>query len=101
MFRAFVSLSSLFGGVEVLKLERCLPAEPYAESGPKLLTRETTRTAWKAIFQVIEKEKRVAMLGIPGIGKSRSLALGLVSCWQRAPRVGSRLGSAQGHRVGG
>ena len=77
MFRAFVSLSSLFGGVEVLKLERCLPAEPYDKSGPKLLTRKTTRTAWKAIFQVMEKEKRVAMLGIPGIGKSRSLALGL------------------------
>ena len=77
MFRAFVSLSSLFGGVEVLKLERCLPAKPYDKSGPKLLTRKTTRTAWKAIFQVIEKEKRVAMLGIPGIGKSRSLALGL------------------------
>ena len=77
MFRAFVSLSSLFGGVEVLKLERCLPAKPYAESCPELLTRKTTRTAWKAIFQVIEKEERVAMLGIPGIGKSRSLALGL------------------------
>ena len=62
----------------MLKLERCLPAEPYAESGPKLLTRETTRTAWKAIFQVMESgAERVAMLGIPGIGKSRSLALGL------------------------
>ena len=77
MFRAFVSLSSLFGGVEVLQLDTCLPAKPYDKSGPKLLTRKTTRTAWKAIFQVIEKEKRVAMLGIPGIGKSRSLALGL------------------------
>ena len=78
MFRAFVSLSSLFGGVEVLQLDTCLPAKPYAESGPKLLTRKTTRTAWKAIFQVMESgAERVAMLGIPGIGKSRSLALGL------------------------
>ena len=78
MFRAFVSLSSLFGGVEVLQLDTCLPAKPYDKSGPKLLTRKTTRTAWKAIFQVMESgAERVAMLGIPGIGKSRSLALGL------------------------
>ena len=64
------------GGVQVLKLDTCLPAKPYDKSGPRLLTRNTTRTAWKAIFQVMESgAERVAMLGIAGIGKSRSFAL--------------------------
>lgn len=61
-----------------MNLTRCLPAKPYAKSGPKLLSRTTTRTAWEAIFRVMEGgDERVAMLGTPGIGKSRSLALGL------------------------
>ena len=65
-------------GVQVFDLETSLPVEPYGESGPKLLTRNTTRQAWTAIFERMKAGiKRVAMLGVPGIGKSRNLALGL------------------------
>ncbi|CAJ1417215.1 unnamed protein product [Effrenium voratum] len=65
-------------GVQVFDLKTRLPAEPYDLSGRKLLTRSTTRQAWKATFELMKDgTRRVAMLGIPGIGKSRSLALGL------------------------
>ena len=65
-------------GVQVFDLTKTLPVEPYGQSGPQLLTRNTTRRAWKASFECMRNgTKRVAMLGIPGIGKSRSLALGL------------------------
>ncbi|CAJ1375801.1 unnamed protein product [Effrenium voratum] len=65
-------------GVQVFDLKECLPARPYDLSGRKLLTRNTTRQAWKATFELMKDgTERVAMLGIPGIGKSRSLALGL------------------------
>ena len=66
-------------GVQVFHLEKSLPVEPYSQSGPKLLTRNTTREAWKASFKLMKENriKRVAMLGVPGIGKSRNLALGL------------------------
>ena len=64
--------------MQVFDLKECLPARPYDLSGRKLLTRNTTRQAWKATFELMKNgTKRVAMLGIPGIGKSRSLALGL------------------------
>ncbi|CAE7871193.1 unnamed protein product, partial [Symbiodinium necroappetens] len=70
--------TDLGAGVQVFELTKSLPAEPYQQSGSKLLTRNTTRQAWKATFTVMQTGiKRVAMLGIPGIGKSRSLALGL------------------------
>ena len=65
-------------GVQVFNLTKSLPVEPHSESGPKLLTRNTTRRAWKATFELMKNNtKRVAMLGVPGIGKSRNLALGL------------------------
>ncbi|CAE7541459.1 unnamed protein product [Symbiodinium sp. CCMP2592] len=65
-------------GVQVFNLTKTLPVEPYDQSGPRLLTRNTTRRAWKAIFELMRNgTKRVAMLGVPGIGKSRNLALGL------------------------
>ena len=64
-------------GVQVFNLTKSLPVEPYSESGPKLLTRNTTRRAWKATFELMKNTKRVAMLGVPGIGKSRNLVLGL------------------------
>ena len=65
-------------GVQVFNLKTSLPVEPYDQSGPKLLTRNTTRRAWKATFELMKGgTKRVAMLGVPGIGKSRNLALGL------------------------
>ena len=65
-------------GVQVFNLTKSLPVEPYSESGPNLLTRNTTRRAWKATFELMKNNtKRVAMLGVPGIGKSRNLALGL------------------------
>ncbi|CAJ1343840.1 unnamed protein product [Effrenium voratum] len=65
-------------GVQVFDLKECLPARPYDLSGRKLLTRSTTRQAWQATFELMKDgTERVAMLGIPGIGKSRSLALGL------------------------
>ncbi|CAJ1428717.1 unnamed protein product, partial [Effrenium voratum] len=65
-------------GVQVFDLKTCLPAEPYDLSGRKLLTRNTTRQAWQATFELMKDgTRRVAMLGTPGIGKSRSLALGL------------------------
>ena len=65
-------------GVQVFNLTKSLPVEPYSESGPKPLTRNTTRRAWKATFELMKNNtKRVAMLGVPGIGKSRNLALGL------------------------
>ena len=36
----------------------------------------TTRRAWKATFELMRNgTKRVAMLGVPGIGKSRNLAI--------------------------
>ena len=65
-------------GVQVFNLTKTLPAKPYGKSGPKLLTRSTTRRAWNATFQLMQGGiERVAMLGVPGIGKSRNLALGL------------------------
>ena len=65
-------------GVQVFNLTKSLPAKPYGQSGPKLLTRNTTRRAWKATFDLMRNgTERVAMLGVPGIGKSRNLALGL------------------------
>ena len=65
-------------GVQVFNLKTSLPVEPYGQSGPNLLTRNTTRRAWKATFELMRNgTKRVAMLGVPGIGKSRNLALGL------------------------
>ena len=65
-------------GVQVFNLAKSLPAEPYDQSGPNLLTRNTTRRAWNATFEIMKgRIKRVAMLGVPGIGKSRNLALGL------------------------
>ena len=71
-------------GVQVFNLTKSLPVEPYSQSGPKLVTRNTTRRAWQATFELIKRGteradgiKRVAMLGVPGIGKSRNLALGL------------------------
>ncbi|CAE7029021.1 unnamed protein product [Symbiodinium sp. CCMP2592] len=68
----------LGAGVQVFNLTKSLPVEPYDQSGPKLLTRNTTRQAWKATFELMKGgTKRVAMLGVPGIGKSRNLALGL------------------------
>ncbi|CAJ1423678.1 unnamed protein product [Effrenium voratum] len=71
-------LKDLGEGVQVFDLKECLPARPYDLSGRKLLTRNTTRQAWKATFELMKNgTERVAMLGIPGIGKSRSLALGL------------------------
>ena len=65
-------------GVQVFDLKTSLPVEPYGQSGPRLLTRSTTRQAWQASFKLMSNGiKRVAMLGVPGIGKSRNLALGL------------------------
>ena len=65
-------------GVQVFNLTKSLPVKPYGQSGPKLLTRNTTRRAWKATFELMKNNtKRVAMLGVPGIGKSRNLVLGL------------------------
>ena len=64
--------------MQVFNLTKSLPVEPYSESGLNLLTRNTTRQAWKATFELMKGgTKRVAMLGVPGIGKSRNLALGL------------------------
>ena len=60
--------------MQVFDLKTCLPAEPYDLSGRKLLTRNTTRQAWQATFELMKDgARRVAMLGTPGIGKSRSL----------------------------
>ena len=66
-------------GVQVFHLKKSLPVKPYGQSGPKLLTRNTTRRAWQATFKLMKENgiERVAMLGVPGIGKSRNLALGL------------------------
>ena len=64
--------------MQVFDLTKTLPVKPYGQSGPKLLTRNTTRRAWKATFELMKAgTERVAMLGVPGIGKSRNLALGL------------------------
>ena len=65
-------------GVQVFHLTKSLPVKPYGQSGPKLLTRTTTRRTWQATFELMKGGiERVAMLGVPGIGKSRNLALGL------------------------
>ena len=65
-------------GVQVFDLTKSLPVKPYGQSGPRLLTRNTTRQAWQASFKLMSNGiERVAMLGVPGIGKSRNLALGL------------------------
>ena len=61
-------------GVQVFDLNTSLPVKPYGQNGPRLLTRNTTRRAWQAMKG---GKERVAMLGVPGIGKSRNLVLGL------------------------
>ena len=58
-------------GVQVFNLTKSLPVEPYNESGPNLLTRNTTRRAWKATFELMKNNtKRVAMLGVPASGRA-------------------------------
>eukprot|EP00439_Symbiodinium_sp_Y106_P026444 s6238_g3.t1 len=47
-------------GVQVFNLKTSLPVEPYGQSGPNLLTRNTTRRAWKATFELMRNgTKRV------------------------------------------
>ena len=48
-------------------------------SGTAMLSRKTIRVAWDAAFEEMEQGHalRVAMVGMPGIGKSRSLTYGL------------------------
>ena len=69
-------LHELSHGVEVLNLTTSLD-DHYAQSGQKLLSRTTTRDAWKKTFNKLKTAKRVAMMGVPGIGKSRNLFYGL------------------------
>ena len=69
---------ALNAGVQLFKLNRSLTAE-YRMSGTAMLSRKTMRVAWDAVFQLLEQDKmdRIAMVGMPGIGKSRSLFYGL------------------------
>eukprot|EP00971_Amphidinium_carterae_P333568 6468363-Amphidinium_carterae.1 len=62
-------------GLEVLEAETKL--FPYEQSGSVLLSRVSVREAWDAAFAYLQKGSRVAMLGRPGVGKSRSLLYGL------------------------
>ena len=68
----------LDANVELFQLNGFL-ARDYAKSGTALFSRKATRVAWDAVFQLLEQDKmdRIAMLGMPGIGKSRSLFYGL------------------------
>lgn len=69
---------ALNAGVQLFKLNRSLTAD-YRMSGTAMLSRKTMRVAWDAAFQLLEQDKmdRIAMVGMPGIGKSRSLFYGL------------------------
>ena len=69
---------ALDAGVQLFKLNRSLTAD-YGMSGTALLSRTTIRVAWDAAFEEMEQGHalRVAMVGMPGIGKSRSLTYGL------------------------
>ena len=69
-------------GVQVFHLEKSLPVEPYSQSGPKLLTRNTTREAWKASFKLMKENgiKRVAMFGVRALGRA--------AIWRRASGTG-------------
>ena len=69
---------ALDAGVQLFKLNRSLTAD-YGVSGTALLSRKTIRVAWDAAFEEMEQGHalRVAMVGMPGIGKSRSLTYGL------------------------
>ena len=59
---------------------RCAGLQPHEVPARGALQRErakinTTRRAWNATFELMRNgTKRVAMLGVPGIGKSRNLA---------------------------
>ncbi|CAL1163102.1 unnamed protein product [Cladocopium goreaui] len=68
----------LDAGVQLFKLNRSLTAD-YRMSGTAMLSRKTIRVAWDAAFEEMEQGHalRVAMVGMPGIGKSRSLTYGL------------------------
>ncbi|CAJ1388648.1 unnamed protein product, partial [Effrenium voratum] len=58
-------------GVQVFDLKECLSARPYDLSGRKLLTRNTTRQAWKATFELMKNgTKRVAMMGSPASARA-------------------------------
>ena len=69
---------ALDAGVQLFKLNRSLTAD-YRMSGTAMLSRKTIRVAWDAAFEEMEQRRalRVAMVGMPGIGKSRSLTYGL------------------------
>ena len=69
---------ALNAGMQLFKLNRSLTAD-YRMSGTAMLSRKTMRVAWDAVFQLLEQDKmdRIAMVGMPGIGKSRSLFYGL------------------------
>ena len=54
-------------GVQVFNLTKPLPVEPYNESGPNLLTRNTTRRAWKATFELMKNNNKArGHVGRPG-----------------------------------
>lgn len=69
---------ALDAGVQLFKLNRSL-IKDYATSGAAMFSRKTNRVAWDAAFKKMEQGqfKRIAMVGMPGIGKSRSLTYGL------------------------
>ena len=66
-------------GVQVFNLKTSLPVEPYGQSGPNLLTRNTTRRAWEGHLRAHEKrhQARGPCWASRASGKSRNLALGL------------------------
>ncbi|CAE7816953.1 unnamed protein product, partial [Symbiodinium microadriaticum] len=47
--------TDLGAGVQVFNLTKTLPVKPYGQSGPALLTRNTTRRAWNATFELMRR----------------------------------------------
>ena len=84
--------------LQVFDLKTSLPVKPYGQSGPRLLTRNTTRRAWQATFELMRNGiERVAMLGVRHREEPQSGAGPLAP--GDGPAAARRDSAAQGHRV--
>ena len=70
--------ASVGEGLQVLPLQNNLLGGK-AKNGPKLVTRQCVRELWEQVFTELKNDytTKVAIIGNPGIGKSRNLDYGL------------------------